>query len=87
MGDGPLEQPLLYEVNYNGTKQNVNSPNTTLTFTAPSLPDGVFEGNITVTVTAINRLGAGMPSYSEYFLISKLCACMHTYVHTYNHLV
>ena len=72
MGNGPLEQPVVYEVNYNGTMQNVTSPTTTLTFTAPSLPDGVFDGNITVTVSAINRFGRGTPSDPENFVISKL---------------
>ena len=74
VGNGPLEQPLVYEVYYNGTRQNVNSPTTTLTFTAPSLPDGVFIDNITVTVTAINRLGHGPPSVPYNFEISELCA-------------
>ena len=83
VGSGPLDQPVVYEVNYNGTVQSVTSPNTTLTFTAPSLPDGVFDGYITVTVTAINRLGAGLPSDPEYFLISKLCTYMHAYICTY----
>ena len=72
VGNGPLEQPVVYEVNYNGTMQNVTSPTTTLIFTAPSLPDGVFYGNITVTVTAINRFGRGTPSDPENFVISKL---------------
>ena len=67
-----LEQPLVYEVYYNGTMQNVSSPTTMLTFTAPPLPDGVFSGNITVTVTAINRFGRGMPSDPEDSLISSL---------------
>ena len=34
---------------------NVNSSTTTLTFTAPSLPDGVFTGTVVVMVTALNR--------------------------------
>ena len=67
-----LEEPLVYEVNYNGTMQNVTIPTTILTFTAPSLPDGVFSGNIIVTVTAINRFGRGMPSDPKNFLISSL---------------
>ena len=75
MGNGPLEQPLVYEVYYNGTKENVTSPTTTLTFTAPSLlPDGVFVDNITVIVTAINRFGRGQPSDPDYDEISELCA-------------
>ena len=32
---------------------NVNSSTTTLTFTAPSLPDGVFTGTVVVIVTAV----------------------------------
>ena len=47
------------------------SPTTELAFTAPSLPDGVFVDNITVTVTAINRFGYGMPSDPVEFEISK----------------
>ena len=47
---------------YNGTMMNVTSSTTTLTFTAPSLPDGVFTGNIVVMVTAINRYGIGPAS-------------------------
>ena len=74
MGNGPLEQPLVYEVYYNGTRQNVTSSTTTLTFTAPPLPDGVFVDNITVIVTAINRFGCGSPSDPESFEISKLSA-------------
>ena len=72
-----MEQPLVYEVNYNGAMQRVTSPNTILTFTAPSLPDGVFNGSIAVTVTAINRFGRGMPVDPEYAVISKL---HHAYV-------
>lgn len=71
VGNGPLDQPLLYKVYYNGTMENVTSPTTELTFTAPSLPDGVFVDNIIVTVTAINRFGYGMPSDPVEFEISK----------------
>ena len=74
MGNGPLKQPLVYKVYYNGTRQNVTSPTTTLTFTAPLLPDGVFVDNISVVVTAINRFGRGSPSDPESFEISKLGA-------------
>jgi len=49
-------------VNYNGTMINVNSSTTTLTFTAPSLPDDVFSGTVVVMVTAISRLGVGLAS-------------------------
>ena len=76
MGDGPLEQPLVYKVYYNGTRENVTSSTTTLTFTAPSLPDGVFVDNITVIVTAINRFGSGALSIPDYAEISELCAFM-----------
>ena len=72
MGNGSLEQPIKYEVYYNGTTMNVTSPTTELTFTAPSLPDGVFIDNITVTVTAINRFGRGTPSDPESIQISEL---------------
>ena len=41
---------------------NVDSLTTTLTFTAPSLPDGVFTGTIVVMVTAVNRYGVGPDS-------------------------
>ena len=41
---------------------NVNSSTTTLTFIAPSLPDGVFTGTVVVMVTAVNRLGIGPAS-------------------------
>ena len=71
MGNGLLEQPLEYEVYYNGTRENVTSPTTMLIFPAPSLPDGVFVDNITVIVTAINRFGRGNSSDPpEYFEIS-----------------
>ena len=51
-----------YQVYYNGTMRNVNSSTTTLTFTAPSLPDGVFTGTVVVMVTAINIFGVGPTS-------------------------
>ena len=51
-----------YQVYYNGTMINVNSSTTTLTFTAPSLPDGVFTGTVVVMVTAVNRFGVGPAS-------------------------
>ena len=41
---------------------NVNSSTTTLTFTAPSLPDGVFNDTVVVMVTAINQYGVGSTS-------------------------
>ena len=42
--------------------KNVNSSTTTLTFTAPSLPDDVFTGTVVVMVTAVNRYGMGPAS-------------------------
>ena len=71
MGNGPLEQPLIYKVYYNGTMTNVTSPTTELTFTAPSLPSDVFIDNITVIVTAINRFGPGTPSHPDSAEISR----------------
>ena len=47
---------------YNGTMINFNSSTTTLTFTAPSLPDSVFTGTVVVTVAIMNRLGIGLAS-------------------------
>ena len=44
---------------------NVNSSTTTLTFTTPSLPNGVFTGTVVVMVTAVNRYGVGPASNSE----------------------
>ena len=41
---------------------NVNSSTTTLTFTALSLPDGVFTGTVVVMVTAISKFGIGPAS-------------------------
>ena len=41
---------------------NINSSTTTLTFTAPSLPDGVFTDTVVVMVTAINKFGVGPAS-------------------------
>ena len=51
-----------YQVYYNGTMMNVNSSTTTLTFTAPSLPDGVFNGTVVVMVIAVSRYGVGPAS-------------------------
>ena len=44
---------------------NVNSSTTTLTFTAPSLPDNVFTGTVVVMVTATSRYGIGLASEPE----------------------
>ena len=56
---------------YNGTIINVNSSTTTLTFTAPLLPDGVFTGTAVVIVTAMNRFGIGPPSNSTAQIYGK----------------
>ena len=52
----------MYQVYYSGVTMNVNGSKTTLIFTAPSLPDGVFTGTFAVVVTAISRYGVGPPS-------------------------
>ena len=49
---------------------NVNSSTTTLIFTAPSLPDGVFTGTVIVMVTAINEFGIGPTSNPETAVIT-----------------
>jgi len=51
-----------YQVYYNGTMINVNNSTTTLIFTAPSLPDGVFTGIVFVIVIAVNKFGVGPAS-------------------------
>ena len=71
-----------YQVYYNGTMMNVNSSTTTLTFTAPSLPDGVFTGTIVVMVTAINRLGIGPPSDP---MSTSITGIIHTYYSNKRH--
>ena len=77
---------------YNGTMMNVNSSTTTLTFTAPSLPDGMFTGTVVVMVTAVNRFGVGPTSEPVAAIIGMLLAVWiidivlnsttYTYVHT-----
>ena len=44
---------------YSGMIVSVNSSTTTLTFTAPSLHDGVFTGAVVVMVTAFSIYGIG----------------------------
>ena len=51
-----------YQVYYNGIMMNGNSSTITLTFTAPTLSDGVFTGTVVVMVTGINRYGVGPDS-------------------------
>ena len=50
----------------------VNSSTTTLTFTAPSLPDGVFIDTLVVMVTAVSILGIGSPSAPVSTLITGI---------------
>ena len=59
-----------YQVYYNGTMMNVNSSTTTLTFTAPSLRDGLFTGTVVVMVIATNRYGTGSASEHDVALIT-----------------
>ena len=66
---------------YNGTLRSVNSSTTTLTFTAPSLPDGVFSGTVVVMVTAVNRFGVGPASDPAIAVISGM------YSANYNKLI
>ena len=56
------ENILRYQVHYSGMIVKVDSSTTTLTFTAPSLPDGVFTGTVVVMVTAVSRYGVGPAS-------------------------
>ena len=63
---------------------NVTSPTTTLTFTAPSLPDGVFTGTVVVMVTAVSRYGVGLASNPESAVVTG--KYVHLYVATYVHM-
>ena len=54
---------------YNGTMMNVDSSTTRLTFTAPSLPDGVFTGTVVVIVIATSGYGIGPASENEIAVI------------------
>ena len=71
IGNGLLEQPLVYRVYYDGYFENVTSPSTYLMFRASAVPEGYFASNVTVSVTAINRFGAGPPSENVSAEISK----------------
>ena len=44
---------------------NVNNPTTILSFDAPLLPDGVFNGSVVVIVNATSRYGIGPASEPE----------------------
>ena len=66
---------------------NVNSSTTTLTFTAPSLPDGVFTGTVVVMVTAINRYGMGPASDPAIAIIDGQYLCTANYpIYSYLHV-
>ena len=72
---------------YNGTMINVDSSTTTLTFTAPSLPDGVFRGTVVVMVTAVNRFGVGIASDPATAVITGMHNCALFLLHTYMYVI
>ena len=57
---------------YNGIMISVTSSTTTLTFTAPSLPDGVFTDTVVVMVTAVSSIGVGPDSDPATAVISGM---------------
>ena len=59
---------------------NVTSSTTTLTFTAPSLPDGVFTGTVVVMVTAVNRYGVGPASNPESAVVTGKYVCSNVHM-------
>ena len=67
---------------YNGTVISVNNSTTTVTFTAPSLPDGVFSGTVVAMVTAVNKFGVGLASNHATAFIGNLnvTILLHMYV-------
>ena len=72
-------------MHYNGTRINVNSSTTTITFIAPSLPDGEHDGVVMVMVIATNQFGVGPESDSEFATVTGIVAyldniCVHYYV-------
>lgn len=73
MGNGPLDQPLVYRVivHINEPAIFATSSTTTLTFNAPSLPDGMFADDISVTISAVNKFGYGPNSTSNSVEISE----------------
>ena len=62
----------MYRVYYNGSFDYVASPNTSLTFRAPPVADGYFVSSVVVSVTAVNRFGAGPSSENVSAEISML---------------
>ena len=82
MGNGPLEQPLIYQVYYNGTTREVDNVTLSLTFSFSPLSVGIFRDNIHLIVTAVNRFGNGMPSVTATARVCKLTMylCRNKYV-------
>jgi len=70
MGNGPLEQPLIYQVYYNDTTKEVDNITTYLMFAISPLPVGMFRDNILLNVTAMNRFGSGVASDTA---IARVC--------------
>ena len=56
---------------------NVDNSTITLTFTAPSLPDGVFNDTIVVMVTATTGNGIGIASEPATAVIIGIICVMH----------
>ena len=69
-----------YKVYYNGTMITVNRSTNTLTFTAPSLPVGVFTGTVVVIVTAVIGSKVGPASDPATVIING--KYVHMYVHS-----
>ena len=61
-------------MHYNGAKINVDSSTTTLSFIAPSLPDGEHDGVVMVMVIATNQFGVGPESDSEFAAVTGIVA-------------
>ena len=60
---------------------SVNSSTTTLTFTAPPLPDGMFTGTVVVMVTAVNKYEVGPASNPVAAIIGTyVCSELAVYV-------
>ena len=59
-------------MHYNGTRKTVKNSTTTLTFTARSLPDGVFTGTIYFMVTPITWYGKGPASDETAIIHGKM---------------
>ena len=73
-----------YQVYYSGTMMSVDNSTTTLIFTAPSLPDGKFNGTVVVMVTAVNNLVVGPVSDPATAVISGMSVGTHVCVYIVN---